>query len=163
MSSFFISIPSCRSPYAIVSARKKSPLRQGVCLHLSRKLHAPAHAGVVHQAGQGKAAVIVCAVLVDVHLFGFHLLRVLSGKDAQKAQIVDANFLAMVPVAKIPHFITVPPGLLLWIRCVQYTMVFPYGKESEKQKCPRRACSNSPGTDSMRRYLSSCPKHSHSL
>ena len=51
---------------------------------------------------------------------------------------VDANFLAMVPVAKIPHFITVPPGLLLWIRCVQYTMVFPCGKDSEKQKCPRR-------------------------
>ena len=59
---------------------------------------------------------------------------------------VDANFLAMVPVAKIPHFITVPPGLFLWIRCVQYTMVFPCGKDSEKQKCPRRACSNSPGT-----------------
>ena len=70
---------------------------------------------------------------------------------------------AMVPVAKIPHFITVPPGLLLWIRCVQYTMVFPYGKESENQKRPRRACSNSPGTDSMHRYLSSCSKHSHPL
>ena len=26
-----------------------------------------------------------------MHLFGFHLLRVLSGKDAQKAQIVDAD------------------------------------------------------------------------
>jgi len=26
-----------------------------------------------------------------VHLFGFHLLRVLSGEDAQKAQIVDAD------------------------------------------------------------------------
>ena len=154
-----------------------------MCLHLTRKLHAPAHAGVVHQAGQGKAilrgvgvaagtsqldatacfpdlilkavdvhraaddlrlfalhfqrhglgvleirqentalgtndtgialqllpdgldrlrfaaagvgqhkaAVIVGAVLVDVHLFGFHLLRVLSGEDAQKAQIVDAD------------------------------------------------------------------------
>ena len=101
MSSFFISIPSCRSPYAIVSARKKSPLRQGACLHLTRKLHAPAHAGVVHQEGQGKAAVIVGAVLVDVHLFGFHLLRVLSGKDAQKAQIVDADIqrIKAAPVA----------------------------------------------------------------
>ena len=37
------------------------------------------------------------------------------------------------------------------------------GKDSEKQKCPRRACSNSPGTDSMHRYLSSCSKHSHPL
>ena len=26
-----------------------------MCLHLAHKLHAPAHAGVVHQAGQGKA------------------------------------------------------------------------------------------------------------
>jgi hypothetical protein len=34
-------------------------------------------------------------------------------------------------------------------------MVFPYGKDSEKQKCPRRACSGSPGTDPMHRYLSS--------
>ena len=41
--------------------------------------------------GQHKAAVIVGAVLVDVHLFGLHLLRVLSGEDAQKAQIVDAD------------------------------------------------------------------------
>ena len=41
--------------------------------------------------GQRKAAVIVGAILVDVHLFGFHLLRVLSGEDAQKAQIVDAD------------------------------------------------------------------------
>ena len=41
--------------------------------------------------GQRKAAVIVGAVLVDVDLFGFHLLRVLSGEDAQKAQIVDAD------------------------------------------------------------------------
>ena len=41
--------------------------------------------------GQRKATVIVGAVLVDVGLFGFHLLRVLSGKDAQKAQIVDAD------------------------------------------------------------------------
>ena len=46
---------------------------------------------------------------------------------------VDANFLAMVPVAKIPHFITVPPGLLLWIRCVQYTMVFPCGDVYKRQ------------------------------
>ena len=61
----------------------------------------------------------------------------------------------MVPVAKIPHFITVPPILWLWIRCVQYTMVFPCGKDSEKQKCPRRACCHSPGTDPMHRYLSS--------
>ena len=62
MSFFFISIPSCRSPYAIVSARQKSPLRQGVRLHLPRKLHAPAHAGVVHQAGQGKAVLRGVAV-----------------------------------------------------------------------------------------------------
>ena len=154
-----------------------------MCLHLARKLHAPAHAGVVHQAGQGKAvlrgvavaagapqldaaacfpdlilkavdvhraaddlrlfalhfqrhglgvleirqkdaalgakdpgvalqllpdgldrlglaaagvgqhkaAVIVGAVLVDVRLFGLHLLRVLPREDAQKAQIVDAD------------------------------------------------------------------------
>ena len=41
--------------------------------------------------GQHKAAVIIGAVLVDVHLFGLHLLRVLSGEDAQKAQIVDAD------------------------------------------------------------------------
>ena len=41
--------------------------------------------------GQRKAAVIVGAVLVDVDLSGFHLLRVLSGEDAQKAQIVDAD------------------------------------------------------------------------
>ena len=41
--------------------------------------------------GQCKAAVIVGAVLVDVHLFGFHLLRVLSGEDTQKAQIVDTD------------------------------------------------------------------------
>ena len=182
MSFFFISIPSCRSPYTIVSARPKKPPVQGVRLHLARKLHAPAHAGVVHQAGQGKAvlrgvavaagtpqlaqrlasrisyskplmstgqrmppalcpplpaswsrragnpagntalgandtgialqllpdgldrlrpaaagvgqhkaAVIVGAVLVDVDLSGFHLLRVLSGQDAQKTQIVDAD------------------------------------------------------------------------
>ena len=38
-----------------------------------------------------KAAVIVGAVLVDVDLFGLHLLRVLPGEDAQKAQIVDAD------------------------------------------------------------------------
>ena len=31
---------------------QKSPLRQGVCLHLARKLHAPTHADVVHQAGK---------------------------------------------------------------------------------------------------------------
>ena len=40
-------------------------------------------------------------------------------------------------------------------------MVFPCGKDSEKQKCPRRACCHSPGTDPMHRYLSSCSKQSH--
>ena len=33
-----------------------------MCLHLTRKLHAPAHAGVVHQAGQGKAVLRGVAV-----------------------------------------------------------------------------------------------------
>ena len=41
---------------------QKSPFRQGVRLHLPRKLHAPAHAGVVHQAGQGKAVLRGVAV-----------------------------------------------------------------------------------------------------
>ena len=35
---------------------------QGVRLHLAHKLHAPAHAGVVHQAGQGKAVLRGVAV-----------------------------------------------------------------------------------------------------
>ena len=45
----------------MVSAHKKSPV-QGACLHLARKLHAPVHAGVVHQAGQGKAVLRGVAV-----------------------------------------------------------------------------------------------------
>ena len=52
---------------------------------LDRLCHAAA--GV----GQCKTAVIVGAVLVDVDLFGFHLLRVLPGENAQKAQIIDAD------------------------------------------------------------------------
>lgn len=183
-----------------------------MCLHLARKLHAPTHADIIHQACQSKAVLRGVAVAVgtpqldaaacfpdlvlkavDVHraaddlrICGKGFVGVQRGMpyccantcalsmcrdptatscspSAPICSTVDANFLAMVPVAKIPHFITVPPGLLLWIRCVQYTMVFPYGKDSEKQKCPRRACSNSPGTDSMHRYLSSCSKHSHPL
>ena len=45
----------------------------------------PAAAGV----GQRKAAVIVGAVLVDVDLFGFHLLRVLSGEDALRSPVIS--------------------------------------------------------------------------
>ena len=41
---------------------QKSPLRQAVHLHLACKLHAPVHAGVVHQAGQGKAVLRGVAV-----------------------------------------------------------------------------------------------------
>ena len=42
--------------------------RQGVRLHLPRKLHAPAHAGVVHQAGQGKAVLRGVAVAAGTSL-----------------------------------------------------------------------------------------------
>ena len=86
-----------------------------------------------------------------------------AGELFDRLAPIGAQLLLKTLEGKIPYFITVPPGLLLWIRCVQYTMVFPYGKDSEKQKCPRRACSGSPGTDSMHRYLSSCSKHSHPL
>ena len=79
------------------------------------------------------------AVLLCKGLCAFQMPRAHGNKLLPSAPIcstVDANFLAIVPVAKIPHFITVPPGLFLWIRCVQYTMVFPCGKDSEKKKMP---------------------------
>ena len=101
-------VPSCRSLYTIVSAHKKSPV-QAVHLHLTRELHAPAHAGVVHQAGQGKAVLRGVAVAagtpqfdaaacfpdlilkaVDIHRAADDL-RVLSGENAQKTQIVDVD------------------------------------------------------------------------
>lgn len=38
-----------------------------------------------------------------------------------------------------------------------------YDVDTEKQKCPRMACYNSPGTDPVHRYLSSCSQHFHPL
>lgn len=46
---------------------------------------------------------------------------------------------------------------------VQYTTLFSYRNDTEKQKCPRMACYNSPGTDPIHRYLSSCSQHFHPL
>ena len=35
----------------------------------------------------------------------------------------------------------------------QYTTLFSYRKDTEKQTCPRRACYGSPGTDPMHRQI----------
>ena len=66
----------------------KSSLRQGVCLHLARKLHAPAHAGVVHQTGQGKAVlrgVVVAAGTSQLHAAACFPDLILKAVDVHRA------------------------------------------------------------------------------
>ena len=71
----------------MVSAHKKPPV-QGVFLHLARKLHAPAHAGVVHQAGQGKAVlrgVVVAAGTPQLDAAAYFPDLVLKAVDVHRA------------------------------------------------------------------------------
>ena len=62
-----------------------------MCLHLTRKLHAPAHAGVVHQAGQGKAVLRGSIFLPDFQHAETMTLEV-EGKEPEVIRCpVDIN------------------------------------------------------------------------
>ena len=59
-----------------------------MCLHLTRKLYAPAHAGVVHQAGQGKAVlrgVAVAAGTSQLHAAACFPDLILKAVDVYRA------------------------------------------------------------------------------